>query len=328
MKILVNGGAGYIGSHMTKVLLDKGYEVVVADSLENGFKDAVDTRAQLVVGDLLDKKFVSDLFSQNHFDGIIHFAAYIAVGESMQKPYKYFENNIMGPLNVIEEMRKRDMNNFIFSSTAAVYGSPEKTPIPEDHPKKPTNPYGESKLMVEKMLAWYQQLKGLNFTALRYFNASGDSLDGSIGERHQPETHIIPKAIEAAMKGEEFTLFGSDYKTPDGTCIRDYIHVLDLAQAHILALERLWKEGGGYQYNVGTGQGYSNKEILDMVQKVSGKEIKVRMAERRPGDPDELIADSSKIRTELGFKPEYSDLETIAKTAYAWHSKAYELQSA
>lgn len=321
MKILVNGGAGYIGSHMTRVLLDKGHEVVVADSLENGYKEAVDSRAELLVGDLLDRTFVSEVFDNRHFDGVIHFAAYIAVGESMQKPYKYFENNMMGPLNVIEEMRTRGLNNFIFSSTAAVYGNPNKMPIPEDHAKAPTNPYGESKLMVEKMLRWYHEIKELNFTALRYFNAAGATLDATLGERHHPETHIIPKAIEAVQTGQEFSLFGNDYKTPDGTCIRDYIHVLDLAEAHILALEQLQRDGGGHYYNVGTGHGFSNNEVLDMVSRVSGKEMKVKISERRIGDPDELVADSSRIRQELGFSPKYSDLETIVKTAWNWRQK-------
>ncbi len=321
MKILVNGGAGYIGSHMTKLLLDRGDEVVVADSLENGHKEAVDARATLLTGNLLDKAFVESIFREHHFDGVIHFAAYIQAGESMSDPHKYFENNVLATLHVVDQLRKHDMNNFIFSSTAAVYGNPEQIPIPEIHPKKPVNTYGESKLMVEKILSWYKELKDLHYVALRYFNASGASLDGSLGERHNPESHIIPKAIEAALKETEFKLFGDDYKTPDGTCVRDYIHVLDLCNAHILALEKLQKDGGGHIYNVGTGKGYSNKEVIDMVKKVSGKDFPVAVMPRRPGDPDELVADASKIKGELGFSPQYSDLETIVKTAWQWHSQ-------
>jgi len=320
MKILVTGGAGYIGSHMVKVLLEKGHEVIVADNLSRGFRDAIDNRARLLTGNLLDKHFVGQIFEENHFDGVIHFAAYIAVGESMQFPGMYFDNNVTGALNVIEAMKEKKMNNFIFSSTAAVYGTPVQMPISEDHPKSPESPYGESKLMVEKILHWFHQIHNFNFVALRYFNASGASLDASIGERHNPETHIIPKAIEAVLHNETFRLFGNDYDTPDGTCIRDYIHVLDLCEAHVLALEKLWKDGGSGFYNVGTGEGYSNKEIVEMVKKVSDRDLKVEFASRRPGDPNQLIADASKIKSELGFAPKYSDLDNIVKTAWQWHS--------
>lgn len=326
MKILITGGAGYIGSHMSKVLLDRGDEVVVADSLELGFEAAIDNRSRLEVGDLRDKNYVSYLFSQYEFDAVIHFAAYISVGESMRDPAKYFENNVVAALNLIEEMRRKNKNNFIFSSTAAVYGNPESTPIPEDHPKKPTNPYGESKLMVEKMLSWYHEIKGLNYAALRYFNACGASLDASIGERHDPETHLIPNALKAALTESEFTLFGDDYDTPDGSCVRDYIHVLDLAQAHILALEKLQKDPGGYVYNVGTGKGYSNKEVVDVIKKVTGKDFAVKIAPRREGDPAKLVADATKIKTELGFTPQYSDLDTIVKTALEWSKKTIDVR--
>lgn len=321
MKILVTGGAGYIGSHMVKVLLEKGHDVVVADSLEKGFRDAVDSRVKLYEGNLLEKPFVKQIFEENHFDGVIHFAAYIAVGESMQKPAMYFENNVTGALNVIEAMQEKKMNNFIFSSTAAVYGTPVRMPIDEDHPKKPESPYGDSKLMVETILQWFNKIHAMNFIALRYFNASGASLDASIGERHEPETHIIPNVIKAALNGTSFRLFGDDYDTPDGTCIRDYIHVLDLCEAHVLALEKLWRDGGSGFYNVGTGKGYSNKEVVEMVKKISGVDLQVEIAERRAGDPNQLIADASKIQTELGFSPKHSDLETIVKTAWEWHKK-------
>jgi UDP-glucose 4-epimerase len=322
MKILVTGGAGYIGSHMVKILLEKGHDVVVIDSLERGFKDAVDARAKLIEGDLLNNEFVTKVFSDTHFDGVIHFAAYIAVGESMEKPGMYFENNVSGALHVLKAMQEKGMNNFIFSSTAAVYGTPVSIPIPEDHPKKPESPYGESKLMVEKILQWFHERNGVNFTALRYFNASGASLDASIGERHTPETHIIPSVIKAALENRTFRLFGDDYDTPDGTCIRDYIHVLDLCEAHVLSLEKLLKEGGASFYNVGTGKGYSNKEVVDMVKQVGNVDLEVEYAERRPGDPNQLIADASKIKNELGFSPKYSDLENIVTTAYEWHKKS------
>lgn len=320
MKILVTGGAGYIGSFMTKVLLDRGDEVVVVDSLERGYKDALDTRSTFIEGNLLDKAFVASLFSSHTFDGVIHFAAYIAVGESMQKPYEYFTNNIAAGLNILEEMHKTGQNNFIFSSTAAVYGTPQTSPIPEDHPKNPENPYGESKLMVERILHWYHKVHGISYTVLRYFNACGAALDGSQGERHAPETHIIPSIMKAILENKSFQLFGDDYKTNDGTCVRDYIHVLDLAQAHILALEKLQKDQGEYTFNVGTGKGYSNKEIVTAVEKVSGKSVAIQVSPRRPGDANELVADATNIREELGFNPQYSDLETIVGTAWKWHS--------
>ncbi len=322
MKILVTGGAGYIGSHMVKVLLERGHEVVVADSLERGFQDAVDGRAKQFIGNLLNKQFVEQLFLENHFDGVIHFAAYIAVGESMVKPAMYFENNFTGALNVLEEMNKNNVNNFIFSSTAAVYGTPTRVPIDEEHNKMPENPYGESKLMVEHLLRWIHQIYKINFVALRYFNASGASLDASVGERHKPETHIIPRVISSALQNNTFSLFGDTYETPDGTCIRDYIHVLDLCEAHILALEKLWKNGGDDFYNVGVGKGYSNKEVVAMVEKVSGQKIHVEIVEKRAGDPNQLIANPAKIQSELGFSPKYSDLETVVKTAWEWHRRS------
>jgi UDP-glucose 4-epimerase len=321
MKILVTGGAGYIGSHMVKILLERGHSVVVADSLEKGFQEAVDPRATFHTGNLLDKTFVSSLFSETKFDGVIHFAAYISVGESMDNPNKYFENNIDAPLNVLDAMKQSGTNNFIFSSTAAVYGTPKEVPIVEDHPKSPESPYGESKLMVEKILAWYHKQNALNYVVLRYFNASGASLDASTGERHAPETHIIPNVIFAALEKRTFKLFGDTYNTPDGTCIRDYIHVIDLCEAHLLSLEKLWKEGGSGYYNVGSGKGFSNKEIVEMVKKVSGMDIPVEIADKRPGDPDQLVANASKIQQELGFTPKHSDLETIVTTAWNWHRK-------
>ncbi len=321
MKILVTGGAGYIGSFMVKNLLERGYEVVVVDSLERGHKESVDQRAKFYEGNLLDRSFVSKLFSENKFDAVIHFAGFISMGESVKNPYIYFQNNVFSSLNLMEEMVKTKTDNFIFSSTAGVYGNPQKLPIPEDHPKNPENPYGESKLMVEKIMDWYQKSHGLNSAALRYFNASGAALDASLGEKHNPETHIIPKIIEAILKNESFKLFGTDYKTKDGTCVRDYIHVLDLVEAHVLAIEKLLKDKGFIVYNVGTGNGYSNKEVIEMVKKVSGKTLTVEETGRRPGDAETLIADPSKIQNELNFSPKHSDLETIVKTAWQWHKK-------
>lgn len=321
MQILVTGGAGYIGSFMVKRLLDEGHNVIVLDNLERGHEATIDNRATLVMGNLLSKAFLSKVFSKHPIEAIFHFAGYIAVGESMQEPALYFQNNTIATLNLLEEARAYEINKIIFSSTAAVYGDPIKSPIPEDHPKNPTSVYGESKLMTEAMLKWYYQIYGTNFVALRYFNACGAALDGSMGEAHNPETHIIPRAILSLLKNEPFTLFGTDYKTSDGTCVRDYIHVLDLVEAHILALKKLEKDAGGFQYNVGTGKGYSNKEVLEMIKKVSGKELTITTADRRSGDADTLVADPTKINTELGFSPKHSDLETIVTSAWKWHNE-------
>lgn len=321
MKILITGGAGYIGSFMVKAAINKGYEVVVVDSLERGNKDVINSRARLVVGDLKNKDFVTSVFSENKFDAVVHFAGYISMGESITNPYIYFDNNINASLNVAECMVKNNCNNFIFSSTAGVYGNPTKIPITEDHPRNPTNPYGESKLIVEQMLSWYKKIHALSFVSLRYFNAAGASLDTTMGENHNPETHIIPKAIKAILGNKEFSLYGDDYKTKDGTCIRDYIHVIDLVEAHILAIDKLQKEKGGFFYNVGTGRGYSNKKVIGTIEKICGTILKVKIERRRPGDADRLIADPRKIQIELGFNPKHSDLETVIKTAWEWHKK-------
>lgn len=321
MKVLVTGGAGYIGSFMVKRLLDDGHTVTVADSLERGYEKAVDQRATFAKGDLNDAAFITNLFSGETFDAIIHFAGYISVGESMKDAYMYFNNNVSSSLHLLEEARKHNITKIVFSSSAAVYGSPVKVPIPEDHQKDPESPYGESKLMFETILKWYQKVYQLNSVSLRYFNACGAALDGSMGELHDPETHIIPNAIKAVLGNRPFTLYGSDYKTPDGTCVRDYIHVLDLVEAHLLALSKLEKDSGSFVYNVGTGKGFSNKEVLEMVKKVSGKDFEITMADRRPGDADTLVADSTKITTELQFSPKNSDLETIVNSAWQWHTK-------
>lgn len=321
MKVLVTGGAGYIGSIMVRRLLDDGGQVVVVDDLERGHEEMVDKRAKFYKGNLLDKSFIDKVFVENEFDSVVHFAGFISMGESMENPSIYFQNNVFATLNVLEAMKNKKVSKFVFSSTAGVYGNPIETPISEDHPKNPTNPYGESKLMVERLLYWYQKLFGINYVALRYFNAAGALQDSSLGENHNPETHIIPNAIRSVINETEFQLFGDDYKTPDGTAIRDYIHVVDLIEAHMLALTKLDRDTGGFVYNVGTGKGWSNKEVLSMVEKITGKGVHIVVNPRRQGDAQELVADPSKIKEELNFSPRFSDLPTIVETAWKWHKK-------
>lgn len=327
MKILITGGAGYIGSFMVKISIDRGYEVVVVDNLERGYEEAIDKRAKFILGDLRNKEFVDGIFSRQTFDCVVHFAGFISMAESVNYPYVYFDNNVNASLNVIEAMVKNKVNNFIFSSTAGVYGNPVETPITEDHSKNPTNPYGESKLMVERILSWYGKIYNLNFACLRYFNASGASINGEMGENHLPESHLIPNAINSVLNNTQFILYGNDYPTSDGTCVRDYIHVLDLVDAHLLAIFKLKNSGGKLFYNVGTGNGYSNKEVLDMIKKVSGLEINIKIEGRRPGDADVLIANPNLIKKDLGFFPKYSDLETIIKTAWEWHENNSKLKA-
>jgi len=325
MKILVTGGAGYIGSFMVKRLLDLGRKVVVFDNLERGHKEAIDKRAKFVQGDIKSFVTLKNLFSSEKIDAVMHFAGYISVEESVEKKDLYYQNNVEGSKNLLRAMMEiGSVDKVIFSSSAAVYGNSKKIPIPEDHPKNPTSPYGKSKLEVEEMLESFQKEEGLNFVSLRYFNAAGAAFDASLGESHEPETHIIPLAIKSAIEEKEFSLFGTDYNTPDGTCIRDYIHVIDLVEAHVLALNHLERNNGGFFYNVGTGKGYSNKEVLEMVKKISGKDLKVKVMDPRPGDPEVLIADPRKIQKDLRFKPRYSDLETIVKTAWWWHRNNLE----
>jgi len=324
MKILVTGGAGYIGSFMVRLLLDRGRQVVVFDNLERGRKEIIDSRAKFVEGDIKNRKSLESLFKNELIDALMHFAAYISVEESEKSPEIYYQNNVVGSKNLFESaINIGNVRNIIFSSSAAVYGNPQKIPIPEDHPKNPTSEYGENKLAMEEILESVRsENPEVSFAALRYFNAAGAALDGSSGENHDPETHIIPLAIRAVIEGSEFKLYGTDYSTPDGTCIRDYIHVLDLIEAHVLALEKIQKDPGGYYYNVGTGKGHSNREVIEMVRKVSGRTIKVWEETRRAGDPDQLVADPTRIKTELGFEPKYSDLESIVETAWKWHSKS------
>ena len=322
MKILVSGGAGYIGSFMTKALLDRGDEVTVFDNLERGHKEAVDKRATFVKGDLKNLEDLNNLFLNNKFDAAIHFAGLISVGESQQAPNLYYENNVVGSRNFFQKAIDSGVKNFIFSSSAAVYGNPTIVPIPEDHPKNPTSEYGKNKLEIEGILIELRDKNPqINFAALRYFNAAGAALDGSIGENHNPETHIIPAIFNSIIMKTEFRLMGTDYKTMDGTCVRDYIHVLDLIKAHLLSLEFIRINPGGHFYNVGTGKGYSNKEVIEMVEKVTGNKVNTVNSDRRPGDADELVADVSRINSELGFSPKYSDLETIVNSAWKWNNK-------
>ncbi len=315
--ILVMGGAGYIGSHTVRHLLDKGYEVLVADNLIYGHKEAVDKRAKFVYADLLNPYSLDELFKNNNVDAVIHFAAFAYVGESVNNPEKYYYNNVIGTINLLHTMLKHNVKNIVFSSTCATYGEPKYTPIDEMHPQNPINPYGRTKLMIEQIFADYERAYGLRHIALRYFNAAGCSADGKIGESHNPETHIIPLVLQA-IKGERenIKIFGSDYDTPDGTCIRDYIHVEDLAQAHRLAVEKLEAYSGCI--NLGTGVGTSVKEIIAAAEAVSGKKCPTEYAARRAGDPARLYADNTKAKAILGWQPKYLDIKDIIKTAWNW----------
>lgn len=319
MKILVTGGAGYIGSHTVDTLIRQGHEVVVFDSLVTGHREAVHPSAELVVGDLMDTAVVSALFDSHHFDGIFHFASYIVVPESMQRPFKYLRDNVIAASNLLEAAAQHDVKRFILSSTAALFDAPERIPINEHERVVPGSPYGESKAMIERLLFWMDRIYGLKYCCLRYFNAAGAHPDGHIGEDHDPETHLIPIVLQVALGQREFIkVYGEDYSTPDGTPIRDYIHILDLASAHILAFEAL-ADGRSRAYNLGTGQGYSVKQVVECAREVTGRPIPMEVAERRPGDLAELVADSTSIQRELGWKPEYPELRQIIETAWKWH---------
>lgn len=321
MAVLVTGGAGYIGSHTVAELLERNEEVIIVDNLEKGHKDAV-LGGKLIVGDLRDKEFIKNVFFQNDIEAVIHFAAYIEVGESVSNPLKYYNNNVAVTLNLLEAMKEAKVDKVVFSSTAATYGEPENIPILETDRTMPTNPYGETKLSVEKALKWSDVAYGIKHVILRYFNACGAHASGKIGEDHSPESHLIPLIIQAAMgKRDSIKIFGNDYNTPDGTCVRDYIHVSDLAQAHYLALQKLRKGENSEIYNLGNGKGFSVKEVVDVVRKVTGKDIKAEDAPRRPGDPATLVASSEKIKRELNWQPKMNELETIVATAWEWHSK-------
>ena len=318
--ILVTGGAGYIGSHVVKELLHQGHKPIVFDNLQIGHRKAT-KNALFIEGDLSDQKKLTYTFQANSIDAVMHFAADCLVGESVQNPVKYFNNNVKNSLKLIEIIEEFKVKKIVFSSSAAVYGEPGKIPISEEHPCAPTNPYGETKWIFEKVLQAFHDAGKLNYISLRYFNAAGADLEGKIGEDHSPETHLIPLVIKAALDGVSVPVFGTDYNTPDGTCIRDYIHVTDLALAHILALRKLEQEQINSIYNLGNGNGYSVKEVIETVKKVTGRKIAAVDLPRRPGDPARLVASSEKIREELGWIPKYPDLETIVKTAYQWHKK-------
>jgi UDP-glucose-4-epimerase GalE len=316
----VTGGAGYIGSNTTLQLLDAGYDVVVVDNLSRGRREAVDP-ARLRTVDLLDTDALIQVFEEQPCAAVIHFAAFIAVGESMKIPEVYFRNNVSGSLSLLTAMVKTGIRHIVFSSTAAVYGMAGKIPIPESEPYAPVNAYGESKAMVEKMLDWFDRIHGIRGICLRYFNASGADPACRAGEDHEPETHLIPLLFRALKTGEPVTLFGNDYATPDGTCIRDYIHVTDLADAHIAALESLSSGASSGRYNVGTGHGYSVSEVLRAVEDVTGRKVPFAFGPRREGDPPVLVADSSRLRRDLHWAPRHSGLHRIVQTAWAWANR-------
>ena len=324
--ILVTGGAGYIGSHVVRELLHQNHKPVVFDNLQTGHRKAI-KNALFIEGDLSDQEKLAKVFQTNSIDAVMHFAADCLVGESVQDPLKYFNNNVKNSLKLIEIMEQFYVKEIVFSSSAAVYGEPGEIPISEGHPCAPTNPYGETKWIFEKVLHAFREAGKLNFISLRYFNAAGADPEGELGEDHSRETHLIPLVIKAALDTTSVPIFGADYETPDGTCIRDYIHVTDLAHAHILALRKLDQGEISGIYNLGNGNGYSVRQVIETVRKVTGRNIATVDSPRRPGDPARLVASSQKIRRELGWVPRYPDLETIVKTAYDWyrkHPKGYD----
>jgi len=325
MKILIVGGAGYIGSHMIKRFLQTDHEVVILDNLSTGYEDNCQGLPLHHI-DLKDKDQVLQFLKTQSFDAVMHFASFINVGESYHHPEKYYQNNVINSFHLLDAMSRCGIKNFIFSSSAAVYGEPLQIPINEDHPIVPVNPYGSTKAEVEKKLEEYRLNKGLKYISLRYFNACGAHLDGSIGERHKPETHLIPLILQAASgRKKNIQIHGHDYDTPDGTCIRDYIHVMDLVEAHLLALNSLINNGQSAIYNIGNNQGFSVKEIIQAAETVTQKQIPIEMGERRKGDPAKLIADNQKIIQELNWHPRYSDLNTILSTAWQWEKKLVQL---
>ncbi|HEX3149160.1 MAG TPA: UDP-glucose 4-epimerase GalE [Gemmataceae bacterium] len=318
MRILVTGGAGYIGSHTVRALLARGHDVHVFDNLVFGHRAAVPAD-RMIVGDLRDADVLDHALLIHRIEAVVHFAAFAFVGESVADPAKYYRNNVVNSLTLLERMRRHGINRLVFSSTCATYGTPEAMPITEETPQRPINPYGRTKLIVEGAMADYAAAYGWACMALRYFNASGAAADGSIGEDHDPETHLIPLVIQAAMKKRpHIEVFGTDYPTPDGTCIRDYIHVDDLADAHALALEKA-VAGSFSAYNLGTGRGYSVREVIHAVEKVTGLPVPVKLGARRPGDPPELVAHPAKAMKELGWKPRYVELEDVVRTGWEWH---------
>ncbi|WP_030007471.1 UDP-glucose 4-epimerase GalE [Picosynechococcus sp. NKBG042902] len=324
--VLVTGGAGYIGSQAVLSLQRRGYRVIVLDNLVYGHRDLVASvlKAELIVGDTGDRPLLDQIFADHKIDAVMHFAAYAYVGESVTAPAKYYRNNVVGTLTLLEAMIAAGVTQFVFSSTCATYGEPSEIPIPEAHPQNPINPYGMSKLMVEKMLWDFDRAYGLRSVMFRYFNAAGADPEGNLGEDHNPETHLIPLVLFAALgKRDSISIFGTDYPTPDGTCVRDYIHVSDLADAHVLGLEYLLQGGVTEAFNLGNGNGFSVKEVIEAARKITAKEIKAIATDRRPGDPPSLVGSSEKARTILGWQPQYADLETILKHAWHWHQRRH-----
>jgi UDP-glucose 4-epimerase len=317
LKVLVTGGAGYIGSIVTAELIKRGHQVVVYDNLSHGFRGAIPKKIDLVVGDVADKVNLTRIITTVGIDAVMHMASFIEAGESMKVPEKYFRNNSAATLALLEVLLETGVKKLVFSSTAALYGDPESTPIKEDDPLRPTNAYGESKLLVERMLHWFNRVHGIRYASLRYFNAAGAAAE--LGEAHKPESHLIPLVLQVALGQRDIVnINGSDYKTHDGTCVRDYIHVLDLADAHVLALEALERRPQ-LIYNLGNGRGFSVREVIETARKVTGHKIPAIEAPRRPGDPAILVASSERIQSELGWQPKYAELETIISTAWDWH---------
>jgi UDP-glucose-4-epimerase GalE len=328
MRVLITGGAGYIGSHTAKVLAKAGLETVVVDNLQRGHREAVQW-GPLVEADIADRKALRKVFRQYPVEAVIHFAAFAYVGESMRVPEIYFNNNVAKTLDLLEVMREEGIRKIVFSSSCATYGYPRQIPIPEEHTQQPVNPYGESKLMVERLLHWYGIAHGMSWVALRYFNAAGADLDGELGEDHDPETHLIPLAIAAALGIIPFLeIYGTDYDTPDGTAVRDYLHVTDLGDAHLAALRYLDSGRPSATFNLGVGAGHSVREVVAMVEKVSGRRVPVREVARRPGDPACLIAEAAKAASVLGWRPRYSSLEQIVRTAWNWKTRSKEALAA
>lgn len=321
MKVLVIGGAGYIGSHMVKMLLSSGHQVMTLDNLSSGHRDAV-LGGEFVQGDIADTACLDRIFTTFKPDAVMHFASFIQVGESVRKPDIYYRNNVTNTLNLLDAMLKYDVKKFIFSSTAAVFGEPDYVPIDEAHPNRPLNPYGRSKWMIEQVLADYDKAFDFRSVCLRYFNAAGADPEGQLGERHDPETHLIPLILQAASgRRENIHVFGRDYDTPDGTCIRDYIHIVDLCSAHLAALEYLCQDGHSDRFNLGNGAGFSVQQVIDAVQQVSGRKVTVINGPRREGDPARLVADSKRARLTLNWEPKFTDLETIVAHAWQWEQK-------
>ena len=322
LRVLVAGGAGYIGSHMVKHLARQGCHVTTLDDLSGGYRDAV-LHGTLIEGDIGNRALLDQLFSEQAFDAVMHFASFIQVGESMQAPSKYYRNNLTNTLTLLDAMAAAGIQRFIFSSTAAVFGDPQSDQIGEDHPKRPINPYGRSKLMVEQALEDYDRAYGLKSVCLRYFNAAGADPEGELGERHEPETHLIPLVLQAAAgKRSHITVFGQDYGTTDGTCIRDYVHVSDLCRAHWLALQRLLQGAGSQAYNLGNGLGFSVQQVIDTARRVTGHGIEVQYAPRRAGDPARLVADARLANNELGWRPAHTSLEELIEHAWRWETRS------